>query len=180
MISEDLAAFGLAEWWPFPAYGLPDLSVERHPRGAEIRDLLIACPRVPGVYAVRYEEAFGRFSGDSDIVYVGYASDLHRPLSEHLGLTPGRYTSGEARGAGHLIADSQLRGTEAEEIFQHLFRDLPGPSGRFGVVPSGLLEIAWAETSGDADARTLEGQILSRYEAEHWELPPFNRRAGRQ
>lgn len=181
MNSADLGTLGFDEWWRFPAYGLPDLSIDRHPWAEDIRALLTVCPTgVSGVYAVRYRESFGRFSGESDIVYIGHTSNLQERLRQHLGLASGK-------GASALVEGMPVAGLpdEMRQFLHHLglgSRNVQwgGASERFGFGEAGLYEVAWVEKATQALARIEERALLSRYESDHWELPPLNRRSGKE
>lgn len=59
MNSDDLESQGLSGWIPFR----PDSKEE----------FLSHVPEAPGAYAIRKSQPFGRFSGESDIVYIGSA-----------------------------------------------------------------------------------------------------------
>lgn len=57
MKSDELENDGFTDWFAF------------HPEGKD--DLLAEAPQSSGVYVVRRSESFGRFHGESDIVYIG-------------------------------------------------------------------------------------------------------------
>src|SRR4051812_28370140 len=68
MTSTDLETLGFDEWWLLGQEGQP-----MYPTSAS--ELLAAAPSSPGVYVLRESsgENFGRWRGESDLVYIGCA-----------------------------------------------------------------------------------------------------------
>jgi hypothetical protein len=104
-------------------------------------------PRLPGVYAFRLAAgAFGRFKGESDLVYIGCTENrdgtIRRRLRHHL----------PPRGDGSDIA-ARLR--DAQEM--------------------GCIEVAWETLTDREEAKEEEARLLRHYYQEHLELPPLNR-----
>jgi hypothetical protein len=140
---------------------------------AEVRDLaewspwipfetaIRAAPREPGVYLLR-EPLTGV------IRYVGMAGERAwsgRPQGLYGRLTVYRTSAGAVGGFGEAALDRAL--ADPEWIEQQL-RDLRqnGPKrakdwARDAVVRLGL-EVSWSVTPDGADARYLEGQVISR------------------
>lgn len=131
MNSTDLIPPGFREWAPF------NLQAEKV--------TLAHTPRQCGVYVVRSPRPFGRFRGESDIVYVGSASNangLKRRIRSYFHPGPSMRTSLRIRSKLDLIDD---------------------------------LHISCRITLASEDPRDIEHEILLAYEREHLELPPFNR-----
>lgn len=53
-----------------------------------------------------------------------------------------------------------------------------GTSSRVMKWAENAIDIGWTQTPTLKDARALERQVLLRYESDHGELPPLNRRGG--
>ena len=104
----------------------------------------------PAVYVLLHERPFGRLRGESAILYIGCTGELGGP-SDCCRLRIYRYPNGsharEIRNRSQLLLDD-------------------------GVTVS----LRWMHQTSREDASALEAQLLQRYEAEHGELPPFNRR----
>lgn len=131
MNSTDLADLGFRSWRSF------SLSDEKN--------LLDSLPRQMGVYAIRDTFHFGRYRGDSDIVYFGStinSDGLRRRIRFYFHPGPSQHTSQRIR----KILDQ---------------------------IPT--LQIAWIQSEMPKEARSLEKTLLARYFNEHLELPPFNR-----
>jgi|SRR5208283_3426685 len=110
-------------------------------------DAVRKAPNLPGVYAFRLAgNVFGRFKGESDLVYIGCtASDdgtISSRLSNHL----------PSRADGSNIA---YRLRDAEEM--------------------GTLEVAWRVLTTPKEAIDEEARLLRKYYRNHFELPPVNR-----
>ena len=61
MLSEDLQKRGFIEWLPFTL--------------VEQSRLIGELPQSDGVYVIRSSKSFGRYKGESDIVYVGSSAN---------------------------------------------------------------------------------------------------------
>lgn len=104
----------------------------------------------PAVYALLHERPFGRLRGESAILYIGCTGELGG-TSDRCRLRIYRFPNG----------------THAWEI-RNRTRRLEDD----GVAVS----LAWTQLLSQEDAFALEARMLQQYEAEHGELPPFNRR----
>jgi hypothetical protein len=110
------------------------------------RALLAAFPLRPGVYALRCCVDHQRTVGTSDIVYIGSATS-------HEGLR--------------------------RRLYQYFH---PGSTERTkGRIPpteasSTGFEVSFVATESKTDAETLKASLLARYESEHGQLPPENKR----
>ena len=104
----------------------------------------------PAVYALLHERPFGRLRGESAILYIGCTGELGGP-SDRCRLRIYRYPNG----------------AHAREI-RNRTRRLEDD----GVAVS----LAWTNLPSREDAWALEANLLRKYQAEHGELPPFNRR----
>jgi len=131
MLSKDLHKRGFSEWLPFTLVEQPRLIGE--------------LPQSDGVYVIRSSRSFGRYRGESDIVYVGSSTNATGGLKGRAKFffRPGRsqYTSLRIK----ALLD------RAEE-----------------------LEISFRVCLA-IEARSLEKGILKQYVDDHWELPPYNR-----
>jgi len=132
MMSSDLAGYGFGPWWPFSRL--------------QERTLLATVPKAIGAYAIRRREPFQRVLGQSDLLYVGCATN------------------------------AQGLNLRLRQYFH------PGPTQRTNrrilevIGTSGDFEVAVAVSESIAAARALEATLLERYERDHGELPPENRR----
>lgn len=110
------------------------------------RALLAALPLRPGVYALRRRVDYQRSVGTSDIVYIGSATS-------HGGLR--------------------------RRLYQYFH---PGSTERTkGRIPPAEttctdFEVSFLVTESEAYAVTLKALLLARYESEHAQLPPENKR----
>jgi excinuclease UvrABC nuclease subunit len=109
--------------------------------------LIAAVPKTRGVYVIRCCcREYERVRGASDILYVGSA------------------------------ANRQGLRMRLRQYFH------PGPTQRTNrrilaiVAECNDFEVAYAETGSAPEARSLESELLGRYESDHGELPPENRR----
>jgi hypothetical protein len=110
-------------------------------------DVVRKAPSLPGVYAFRSAGGvFGRFKGESDLVYIGCTESadgtIARRLSDHL---PSR--------ADLLVTARRLR--EAQKV--------------------GEIEVAWKTLGTPEQAINEEATFLRNYIWDHLELPPINR-----
>jgi hypothetical protein len=104
-------------------------------------------PSLPGVYVFRLVRgSFGRFKGESDLVYIGCTESadgtIARRLSDHLPSRAG------ASNTAHRLREAQ----------------------RFGE-----LEVAWKALGTPERAINEEATFLRNYIWDHLELPPVNR-----
>jgi len=134
MNSQDLAKHGFTRW---AAFNL-----------AEEGALLATLPSRPGVYALRWSRVFGRFRGESDIVYIGSAINA-RGLRKRI---------------RHYFRPGKTQRT-SQRIRQLL-----------GLLND--LEFSWVERSDPVEARSLERKLLAEYADDHIELPPLDRQGG--
>jgi excinuclease UvrABC nuclease subunit len=108
--------------------------------------LINSLPVRPGVYAIRCCREFTRKNGSSDILYLGSATN--------------------AQGVRHRI----------RQYFS------PGPTQRTNIRILALIgdcddyELAFVVTKSIPEAKMLEATLLEKYEGEHGELPPENKR----
>lgn len=108
--------------------------------------LFLALPNEPGVYAIRCCREFKRKRGTSDILYFGKGTNRN--------------------GLRHRI----------RQYFS------PGPTQRTNIRLLALIgsttdyELAFVATNAAPEAIMLEAKLLERYELEHGELPPENKR----
>lgn len=110
------------------------------------RSLLASLPTLPGVYVVLLPRSEQRRQGTSDIGYIGRAAN-----------------------------QNGLRGRMRQ--YYH-----PGPTQRTNIAmkqrlcdPACALRLAFVATDDAAAAKRLESDLLIQFEAEHGELPPYNR-----
>jgi excinuclease UvrABC nuclease subunit len=108
--------------------------------------LLTNLPSRPGVYAIRCCKDYSRRIGSSDILYFGSATNQ--------------------QGLKHRL----------RQYFH------PGPSQRTNIRILALVgdcsdyEVSIVQTDSIPDATMLEATLLEKYESEHGELPPENKR----
>ncbi len=108
--------------------------------------LIASLPVKPGMYATRCCREFARRIGSSDILYFGSATN--------------------AQGIKHRV----------RQYFS------PGPTQRTNIRILTLIgdcadyELAFVATNSIPEAKMLEATLLEKYEGEHGELPPENRR----
>ena len=108
--------------------------------------LIASLPAAPGVYAIRCCREFTRNRGSSDILYFGSATN--------------------AQGIKNRI----------RQYFS------PGPTQRTNIRILALIgdcddyELAFVVTMSIPEAKMLEATLLEKYEGEHGELPPENKR----
>lgn len=134
MNSCDLDREGFGEWCQWLRFAL------------EAREEALAqVPHLPGVYVVRYCRMFGRFKGESDIVYIG----------------SGKGTGGLKARLKQYFSPGHRQSTNIR------IRNLLGESSEF--------EFSIRRTATSDDARALEVELLKRYLQDHKELPPGNR-----
>src|SRR5260370_21609727 len=110
-------------------------------------DAVSKAPDRSGVYAFRLVgNGFGRFKGESDLVYIGCTASDHGTvisrLSDHL---PSRT---DASNIAHRLRDAQEMGD---------------------------LEVAWEILATPKEAIDEEAKLLCKYYRNHLELPPINR-----
>ncbi len=104
-------------------------------------------PNLPGIYVFRLVgNSFGRFRGESDLVYIGCTESadgtIRRRLSDHL---PSRAD----------VSDIARRLRDAQKV--------------------GELEVAWKILTTPEEASDEEARLLRHYYWDHLELPPVNR-----
>lgn len=110
------------------------------------QSLVSALPSGPGAYVVRRCQDYKRRVGESDVVYVGFATNeqgLRMGIRQFF--HPGRSQSTHKR----ILA-------------------LVGDSSDY--------ELAYVETQAAPDAKMLKARLLEHYERDHAELPPENKR----
>ena len=136
MLSKDLEKQGFVEWLPF--------TIEQK------SCLLGKFPNSDGAYVIRSSQCFGRFKGQSDIIYIGSSAGAKRGLRGRLSFFfdpgPSQYTSKRIK----MLLDRAVN-------LEISFRICPA-----------------------VQARQLEKDILEQYTNEHWELPPYNRSLPRE
>ena len=133
MNSMDLRTEGLVDWHPF--------SPPHEPRLKKILPVRI------GLYSIRRKRPICRLVGQSDIAYIGSATNqrgLRGRISQYF--HPGRTQRTNQR---------ILNVIEASQDF----------------------ELAFTECEGAERAKALERRLLARHDEEHSELPPLNRKA---
>jgi hypothetical protein len=131
MRSTDLAADGFGGWFRF--------------NRQEGRNLNRSLPATSGVYAIRNGTDYNRLRGQSDIYYIGCATN--------------------ANGLRFRIYQMFHPGP-TQSTNKRVLKELS---------ETPTLEISYFETP-TANAKMLESALLERYENEHGELPPGNRR----
>jgi hypothetical protein len=103
-------------------------------------------PTSNGVYVIKNETPFGRFVGESDIVYIGVASGengLRGRITQYF--SPGQTQSGNKR-------------------INEVLHSRPG------------LKISLVLGLSADDANALEVSLLKEYDRQHGELPPGNQK----
>lgn len=135
MVSEDLVNLGFVRWISFSLAGE--------------KELLNVLPSKHGTYAIRSARMFGRFFGESDIIYIGSSQN-----------------SGGLR--NRLYQYFHVGSSNATNKRIHA---LMGQDDR--------LTVAWKICDSGEKARCIETVLLQQYEADHWELPPLNHRGTR-
>ena len=103
-------------------------------------------PTSNGVFVIRNDTPFGRFVGESDIVYIGSASNengLRGRILQYFNPEPTQGTNKRINGILH---------------------SRPG------------LKISYVLKPSTEDANALESSLLKEYERQHGELPPANRK----
>ena len=133
MKSGYLSKRGFGAWRPFS-------------RGAE-RILLNQLPTTPGVYSMRFTREESRLRGESDIAYVGKATNRNG-----------------------------LRG-RIRQYFHPGWRQSTNLAMKDRLDRGLVLEFAYVATRGGSEAANLESELLLAFESEHGERPPFNRQA---
>lgn len=131
MNSGDLIPFGFTSWQPFSA--------------ASERALLAALPKQFGVYVIRRNQQIGRFQGQSDIAYIGKATNkdgLQKRIYQYFHFGPTQTTN------------------------QRILRLVVNGTG---------FELSHVVCDTALAASDLESQLLTQYDAAHLELPPLNR-----
>ena len=109
--------------------------------------LLTVLPKQMGVYVIRDSKNFGRYKGESDIVYIGStvsSGGLKRRI--RLYFHPGQ---------------TQHTSQRIHKMLRQIH----------------TLEISWICSLSGVDARRIEKKLLTQYHSDHFELPPFNRQA---
>jgi hypothetical protein len=109
-------------------------------------ELLLRVPADPGVYVIRWQTPHPRVRGASELVYIGSAIN-----AQGLRMRLRQYFH-----PGHL-QKTNLR-----------IQELVGVSTDY--------EVSFAVCPSAGSARPLEADLLARYEDDHGELPPQNRR----
>ena len=132
MDGNDLASSGFATWRPF-ALNLKS-------------NLLPAMPLTFGVYVIRSKKLLKGLRGDSDIVYIGSATN-QRGLRGRIGQF---FSPGPTQPTNKRI-QARIGGQDHYDI-------------------------AWVENETIGQARSLESDLLDKYLSEHDELPPENRK----
>jgi excinuclease UvrABC nuclease subunit len=103
-------------------------------------------PTSNGVYVIKNDISFGRFVGESDIIYIGSASDengLRGRILQYFNPEPTQITNKRINGILHLR---------------------PG------------LKISYVLKASVDDVNALESSLLKEYDRQHGELPPANRK----
>jgi len=103
-------------------------------------------PMFSGVYVIKNDVSFGRFVGESDIVYIGSASGekgLRGTILQYFNPGPAQDTNKRINGILHLH---------------------PGLKLSYILIPSA------------DEANALESSLLNEYDRQHGELPPANRK----
>ena len=111
--------------------------------------LLTVLPKQMGVYVIRDSKNFGRYKGESDIVYIGSTIS----------------SRGLKRRIRFYFHPGQTQHTS--QRIHNLLRRIH------------TLEISWICYQSGVDARNLEKKLLNQYHSDHHELPPFNRQGVR-
>ena len=103
-------------------------------------------PTSNGVYVIKNDTSFGRFVGESDIVYIGSASSengLRGRILQYFNPGPTEITNKRINGILH---------------------SRPG------------LKLSYILKPSADDANALESSLLKEYDRQHGELPPANRK----
>ncbi len=132
MDSNTLSRKGFERWQSFNLKAEPTLSS--------------GLPTFNGVYVIINDVSFGRFVGESDIVYIGSASGengLRGRILEYFHPGPTQNANKRMNGILHLH---------------------PG------------LKISYTLTPSADDGQALESSLLNEYDKQHGELPPANRK----
>lgn len=107
--------------------------------------LLTVLPKQMGVYVIRDSKNFGRYQGESDIVYIG-STTSSRGLKRRIRFY---FHPGQTQHTSQRI----------HKMLKHIH----------------TLEISWIRSNAGEDARRIEKKLLNQYFTDHLELPPFNR-----
>jgi len=103
-------------------------------------------PHKTGLYVFRFTTGnFGRLAGESDIVYIGSSEDLNE-----------RIVTNYLKGQG---------GETTKRIHLHLIER--------GYIER--IDVSFAVLPTAQEGRETEKELLKQYEADHHELPPWNR-----
>jgi len=132
MQSSNLTNYRFLDWLPF--------STETQ------NQLIPALPSKIGVYVIKYKSEFGRFIGESDIVYIGSTTNkggLKARIRQYFHPGP-----------------TQLTNIRINEML----------SRKIG------FSISFKTTFTKEEARETENLLLGMYYQDHLELPPQNRR----
>ena len=108
--------------------------------------LTTGLPASNGVYVIKNDTSFGRFVGESDIIYIGSANNengLRGKILQYFKPGPTQSTNKRINGILHLR---------------------PG------------LKISYVLKPSTDDANALESSLLKEYDRQHGELPPANRK----
>jgi hypothetical protein len=131
MQSSDLAGRGFTNWRPFA------LDTEK--------DLLSQLPTCYGVYSIRFPRAESRLRGESDVAYIGKATNRNG-----------------------------LRG-RIRQYFHPGWLQSTNLAMKDRLVRRIALECACVGTDDVDNAMDLESELLLSFEAEHGERPPYNK-----
>jgi hypothetical protein len=99
-------------------------------------------PALTGVYVIKNDVLFGRFVGESDIVYIGSAAGengLRGRIAEFFSPGPGQSTN---------------------KRINEILHSHPG------------LKISFVHSPSASDAEALESSLLKEYDRQHRDLPP--------
>ena len=110
--------------------------------------LLRSVPQEKGVYVIKYERHFGRFRGKSDIMYFGSSEDKKHGLRRRIRFF---FHPGKTQ-------------TTSKRINEWM-----NTSNGF--------ELSFITRCKRKKPRALEAGLRTKYEEEHGEFPPWNRRA---
>ena len=103
-------------------------------------------PTSKGVYGIKNDTSFGRFVGESDIIFIGSAggeNGLRGRILQYFNPEPIQITNKRINGILHLRPE---------------------------------LKIAYVLKASADDAIALESSLLKEYDRQHGELPPANRK----
>lgn len=112
------------------------------------RGLLDLIPQKTGVYVIRYKSYFGRFRGKSDIMYFGSSEDKKHGLRRRIRFF---FHPGKTQ-------------TTSKRINEWM-NTING------------FELSFITRCKRKKPRALETDLRTKYEEEHGEFPPWNRRA---